>query len=143
MPDRGIGRDAGKSIGAAALQTYGELAERSGFSGKTIGFHQAFEGGANGIGKHGRFKTGLLLFKHQNRLVQGRVPLAKRVHQNGRLGILATETQHRRAGNVGMMDVTGEQATERFGILTGAPTAAFMHQEPYSVDIGKDPLLST
>src|ERR1700722_16132256 len=113
MPQRGIGRDAGKSIRAATLQSNGKLAERSGLPRKTISFDQAFKGGANRFGKHVRFKTRLLLLEHQYRLAQSRVPLAQRIHQNRRLSILAAETQHRRAGNIWMMDVAGKQSAQR------------------------------
>ncbi len=119
------------------------LLRGAGFRVRRLASTRPFKGSANGLGKHVRFKTGLLLFKHQHRLVQGRVPLAKRIHQDGRLRVLAAETQHRGAGNIWMMDVTGKQTAERLRILPRAPATALMHQEPYSVDIGKNPLRST
>src|SRR6202021_3632163 len=45
MPQCGIGRDAGKSVGAATLQSNGKLAERGGLSGKTFAFTTPSKGG--------------------------------------------------------------------------------------------------
>ena len=49
--------------------------------------------------------------------------------------MLASKAQNRRAGNVGMMNVTGEQSAEICSILARTSTTTFVHQKFYPIDI--------
>ena len=54
------------------------------------------------------------------------------------LRILAAEAQHGGAGDVGMVDVAGEQAAERLRVLARAAAAALVGEEANAVDVGED-----
>ena len=54
------------------------------------------------------------------------------------LRILAAEAQHRCAGDVGMVNVAGEQAAERLRILARAAAAALVGKEANAIEVGED-----
>ena len=59
------------------------------------------------------------------------ISLAKDRH----LCVLAAQAQNRGARNVGMMNVTRDQAAEIIGIFARAAAAAFVHQEFDAINI--------
>ena len=53
--------------------------------------------------------------------------------------MLAAEAENSGSGDVGMIDVSGEEAAEIVGIFTRAAAAAFVRQEFDAVDVREKP----
>jgi len=67
-----------------------------------------------------------LLFEDKQRLVELWVALANFLAKNCDLGVLATETQDCRSGNIRMMNLPCNQAAEIVRILARPSAAAFV-----------------
>ena len=52
--------------------------------------------------------------------------------------ILTAEAEHGCAGDIGMVDVSGEQAAERLRVLARAAAATLVGEEADAVDVGED-----
>src|SRR5271155_4364042 len=135
VTDGGIGRKAGKTVGASAFQAHAEAGERSGGALSFVGFHQAEKCAANCFAEHGGFGAAVLLFDDDEGLSEIWISFAQFLTQNRDLRVLAAETENRGTGDIGMIDVTGNEAAEIIGIFAGAATAAFMQQETDAVYI--------
>ncbi len=138
MADGGIGGNAGEAVGAAALEAEAQLRERRGRARGLVGFHETEEGVANGFREHVEFRAHLLLLEDEQRLGKIRIAALELFDQHGHLRVLAAETQDRGAGDVGMMNVAGEEAAEISGVFAGASAAALVHQELDAVEVTKN-----
>ena len=84
--------------------------------------------------------AGLLLVEDQHRLAQLGIARAQLFQQDAGLCVLAAQAEHGCAGDVGMMDVAGEQAAECVRILARAAAAELMGEKADAVEVGKDAL---
>ena len=66
------------------------------------------------------------------------IACAEFVQEHAGLRVLATEAEHRSSGDVGVVDVAGEQTTKGLRILPRSAAAAFVGEEADSVDVGED-----
>ena len=71
--------------------------------------------------KQRAFAAGLLLIEDEDRLGDLRIELAQLFHQLSRLRHLAAEAEHGGAGNVGVVNVAGEQGAKRLRVLAVPP----------------------
>src|ERR1700682_5777666 len=102
-----------------------------------VDFDQAKKRLANRLRDHGRFGGALLLLENKKRLAEVCVAALDCFLQDGHLRMLASEAQNRSAGNVGMMNVAGQQPAQICRVLMRAAAAAFVHEKFYAVDVAK------
>src|SRR5690348_10244983 len=112
MTDGGIRGEAGKTIGAAALQAEGKLRKRGGLAFDFVGLDETEKGFANGLRNHRGFGSALLLLEDEQRLAEMGVTALDLLEEDRNLRVLAAKAENRGPHNVGMMDVAGQQATE-------------------------------
>ena len=137
VTDGWIGGKAGKTVGASAFQAQTEAGKRSGGALRFVGFHQAEKSAANCFAEHGGFGAAVLLFDDDQWLIKIGIPFAQFLAEYRDLGVLAAETENRGSGNVGVIDVTGDEAAEIIGIFARAAAAAFVQEETDAVYILK------
>src|SRR6266550_3646347 len=137
VPDGRIRGEAGKAVGAAALQAQRKVRQRRRLPLGFVRFDQTQKRFADGARNHRGLRRTLLLLENQQWLVEMGIAARDLLLQYGDLCILATQAENRGAGYVRMVDVTREQTAQIIGVLPRAPTAAFMHQEFDPVDISK------
>src|ERR1700730_10660531 len=94
-----------------------------------VSVHQSEERLADRLRDHGRFGGALLLLENEQRLAEVCVAALYFFLQDGHLGVLASEAQNRGAGNVRVMNVTGQQRAQIGGVLARAAAAPFMYEE--------------
>ena len=68
------------------------------------------EGFSNGLRKHGAFGGAALLFKENQRLIEVRIPFRNLLFKNVGLRMLAAQTQYGCADDVGMVEITCDEA---------------------------------
>jgi len=71
--------------------------------------------------------------------LQIRISQPQLLLQNRDLRVLAAEAENGGSGDVGMIDVSGEEAAEIVGIFARAAAAAFVRQEFDAVDVREKP----
>src|SRR5947208_3284793 len=106
-----------------------------------VGFRHGQERLPDGLGKHSEFRATLLLLENQQRLFEIRIAFEDRIAQKFNLRILAAETQYGGAGNIRMVNVTGQQSRKVSGIFASAAASAFMGEKLYAIKVGKYPVL--
>src|SRR5579863_8635926 len=89
-------------------------------------FYQTFKRLVNRVRKHGELRAALLLLQNKQRLAEIRIAPANLLAQDSGLRVLASQAEHRRPGNIRMIDVAGDEAAKVVGILPRSPAAAFM-----------------
>lgn len=134
----GVGRDAGEAVGATALDAEGEVAEGAGFTGLFIGGGHAEESVADGVGDHLLLGAAFLLFEEVEGFVEVGVERVEFGLEEGDLGVLAAKGQDGGTGDVGVGDVTGEEAAEGLGVLAGAAAAHGVIEELETGEVGEE-----
>jgi hypothetical protein len=80
------------------------------------------------------------LIEDQHRLAQLGIESPQLVHQHACLRMLAAQAQHRCAGHVGMVDVTGKQTAQRLRVLARAAATALVGKKANAVEVLEDTL---
>src|SRR5262249_17456038 len=142
MPNCWIRRNSRESIRTATLQTECQMWNRSRLSRQVVRFNQPFERLPNGRCEHREFRTALLLLEYEEWLRKIRISFFQFFPQNRRLRMLASQAQHRRAGHIGMVNVSGNQSTEVRRSFPRSAPAPFVQQKLNSVHVFKDSLPS-
>ncbi len=84
------------------------------------------EGLLDGGGEHVGFEAGLLLIEDQDGLGEVGIAQSQFFLQVGDLGVLATEAEDGGAGDVGVVDVAGDETAEGAGVVAGSAAAELM-----------------
>src|SRR5215469_13661357 len=129
MTDGGVGRNAGKTVGSSAFQAEAKMRKGRRLATGVLRLHKTEEGLTNGGGQHREFRARPLLLEPKNRFREVRIAPGDFLTKNGDLRMLAAEAQNRRAGNIGMMDVSRDEPAQVSRIFPRSAAAAFVHQE--------------
>jgi hypothetical protein len=138
VPNGGIRGDTGKTIRPPALESYAQMRKRRRRPHRFVGFHQAHKGVANRFREHGGFRAHFLLLENQQRLSKIGIAALDFFDQRRRLRVLATQAENRRAGNIGMMNVSGQQAAQVSGVFASGSAALLMCQKFDAVDVAEN-----
>ncbi len=82
-----------------------------------------------------RFRAAALLLENEQRLVELRIALANFFAKDRDLGMLAAQAQDRRACNIRVVNVAGDEAAEIVGVLARSAATAFVQQKSDAVDV--------
>ena len=140
VADCGVCGDAAEAVRTAALHAQGERGERRGGAFDLVGLSERDEGAVDGLLHERRLVAGLLLIDDDHRLAQLGIARAELFHEQSGLRVLAAEAEHGGAGDVGVVNVAGEQTAEFTRILARAAAAKLVGDEADAVDVGKDAL---
>src|SRR5215472_8528000 len=105
---------------------------------RLVCLHKSVKGPANRLREHGKFRSALLLLENDERLLQVQVAAVDFVPQDFNLRVLAAEAQHRRTGNIGMVDVARDQTAEIVRVFPRPATSSLMEEKPDAIHIGKE-----
>src|SRR6266699_1254276 len=75
------------------------------------------------------------MLENKQRLVELGIALANLFAKNCDLRVLTAQAQYRCTGNVGVVNVTGDEGAEVVGVFARASTATFVKQEADAVDV--------
>jgi hypothetical protein len=89
-------------------------------------------------GQHDGFELALLLIDDDERFVEGGCAPRNLIAQQGNLRILASQAEDGGPGNVGVMNVSGDQPAQQPGIVPGASAAAFVGEKFDAIDVRED-----
>jgi hypothetical protein len=90
---------------------------------------------ADGLRHHRRFRAAALLLENVEWLIKLWIPLANLFAKDANLCVLAAQAEDRGSGDVGMVNVAGDQSAEIVGIFPRAAAAAFVQQEANAVNV--------
>src|SRR5258707_6812985 len=108
----GVGKKGGNSGGTATLEAHTQVRKIGRSVAGLVGSDEAAEGLFDGVGKHGEFRSALLLLKDDQRLVKRGIAMFDLLAENVNLSVLATQAEHGCAGHVGIVQISGNQAAE-------------------------------
>jgi hypothetical protein len=103
-----------------------------------LALHESIKGRIECADHERGFASGFLLIEDQHRLGHFWIACTQLVEQHAGLCILAAKAEHRSSGDVGMMNVAGQQAAEGLRILTRSTAAALVSKKADAVDVGED-----
>ena len=138
VTDAGIRRDAAEAVRASALHGQRERGKRRGGSFDLIRLRKCREGLVDGLLHQGGLEAGLLLIDENDGLAQLGIAGAELLHKQSGLRVLATEAEHSGAGDIGVMNVAGEQTAKLACILPRTAATQLMSDKADAIDVGKD-----
>src|SRR6201993_4413195 len=112
MSNGGVRGEAGKTVGASALQSQTQAGKRGACPAMLICLHQPQEGLSNRLQQHGGFRPPLLLPQNPQGLGKiGGAP-AQLFPQDADLRVLTPQTEYRCSRYVRVMDVPCNQSAQ-------------------------------
>src|SRR5690606_18927574 len=94
------------------------------------------------MGEQLLFGTFFLLFEDDQWFCESRILFPDLFFKKVYLRVLATQAEDCGAGDVGIVDITSDQAAQGFSVLACTATSSFVRKELYAIHVFEQPCLA-
>src|SRR5438552_1154437 len=103
-----------------------------------VGFDKAIKCLLDGFGEHGELRSAFLLLENDERLAEMQIAALDLFAKDVNLSVLAAEAEHGSSGNVGVMQISGDESAEIVRVLARPAATTLMKEKLDAVNIGEN-----